>query len=279
MEDEALTRLLPIGTFSKMTRLSIKALRLYDQLDLLSPAEVDPSSGYRYYRPGQANRAEAIRLLRGIDMPLDEIREVVDAPADVTTKLLDRHRDRLMERLGAQQKMIAFLNDLMDGKEQLMPYEITVKNVPAQTVAGLTKRVTHATVGAEIAGAFPTLMHSVMGGGAQPTGAPFIIFHDVIDEETDGDIEVCLPVSGGDAISGDVVVRDIAGGPVASTVHTGRYSEVGPAYHALLSWIADHGHATVDGPREIYLNDPNEVGEDEQLTEIQWPIDTGGGRD
>ena len=65
--------LVPIGRFSRMTRLSIKALRLYDGLGLLTPAWVDPSSSYRYYRLGQANRAEAIRVLRQVDMPLEEI--------------------------------------------------------------------------------------------------------------------------------------------------------------------------------------------------------------
>jgi MerR HTH family regulatory protein len=65
--------LLPIGRFAKATRLSVKALRHYDELGLLRPAFVDPSSGYRYYRPAQANQAEAIRVLRSVDMPLEEI--------------------------------------------------------------------------------------------------------------------------------------------------------------------------------------------------------------
>jgi DNA-binding transcriptional MerR regulator len=62
--------LLPIGRFAKATRLSVKALRHYDELGLLRPAFVDPSSGYRYYRPAQANQAEAIRILRSVEMPL-----------------------------------------------------------------------------------------------------------------------------------------------------------------------------------------------------------------
>ena len=69
--------LLPIGRFSKATRLSVKALRHYDELGLLRPAFVDPSSGYRYYRPAQANQAEAIRILRSVEMPLEEIGELL----------------------------------------------------------------------------------------------------------------------------------------------------------------------------------------------------------
>ena len=66
----------------------------------------------------------------------------------------------------------------------------------------------------------------------------------------------------------------VKGGPVASTIHKGRYSEVGPAYHALTTWISDHGHTPAGPPREIYLNDPTQVSEDEQLTEVVWPIDS-----
>jgi DNA-binding transcriptional MerR regulator len=69
--------LLPIGRFSKMTRLSVKALRHYDELGLLAPAVVDPFSGYRYYTYSQANRAEAIRILRGLDVPLEDVRELL----------------------------------------------------------------------------------------------------------------------------------------------------------------------------------------------------------
>ena len=57
-------QLVPIGRFSEATRLSVKALRHYDDIGLLRPAVTDPQSGYRYYRLGQANRAEAIRQLR-----------------------------------------------------------------------------------------------------------------------------------------------------------------------------------------------------------------------
>ena len=62
-----------------MTRLSIKALRRYDELGLLAPAVVDPSSSYRYYTYSQANPAEAIRILRGLDVPLERIQELLES--------------------------------------------------------------------------------------------------------------------------------------------------------------------------------------------------------
>jgi DNA-binding transcriptional MerR regulator len=61
--------LVPIGRFSRLCRLTIPALRHYDELGLLRPAAVDVDTGYRYYSLVQAGEAERIRLLRSIEMP------------------------------------------------------------------------------------------------------------------------------------------------------------------------------------------------------------------
>ena len=82
--------LIPIGRFSRVSRLSIKALRYYADAGLLEPAWVDPSSGYRYYTYAQATQAEVIRVLRSLEMPLDEIGEVLAAGDDgVVAKVMD----------------------------------------------------------------------------------------------------------------------------------------------------------------------------------------------
>ncbi len=74
-----------IGEFAARSRLSAKALRLYDRLGLLAPARVDPATGYRIYCESQVADAQLIALLRRIDMPLATIREVIAA---------DPHRGR-----------------------------------------------------------------------------------------------------------------------------------------------------------------------------------------
>ncbi|WP_079061524.1 MerR family transcriptional regulator [Streptomyces griseoruber] len=68
--------LLTIGAFAKACRLSPKALRLYDELELLRPARVDPDTGYRYYTAGQLEQARLVAWLRRLGMPLARIREV-----------------------------------------------------------------------------------------------------------------------------------------------------------------------------------------------------------
>src|SRR5215218_2466285 len=70
---EATEQLMPIGRFARLTGLTVKALRHYDEVGLLRPAAVDPETGYRSYAPEQVRRAETIRKLRRLDLPLDDV--------------------------------------------------------------------------------------------------------------------------------------------------------------------------------------------------------------
>lgn len=268
-----MSQLVPIGRFSKMTRLSVKALRLYDEIGLLEPASVDVSSGYRYYEPLQANRAEAIRILRSVDMPLEEIAEVlaIEDPS-MAKATLKRHHDRLVTRLADHQRMLAYLETII-GREKIMPYDIAVEHVPERTVAAFRTNTSLRTIQADIGAGFGRLMQHMATAGGQPTGAPLIVYWDIIDEETSGDIELCVPVAPGLAGGEEVEVKTLPAESVAFTIHHGAYSELGPAYHTLTGWISEHGHGMAGPPREIYLNDPTEVSEDEQLTRVEWPID------
>src|SRR5689334_11902416 len=101
---------LAIGDFSRMTHLTVKALRHYHEIGLLIPSEVDAVSGYRFYEPGQVRTAQLIRRLRDLGMPLDEIRSVLEAP-DVASRgrLLAEHTARMEAELVAAQATVASL--------------------------------------------------------------------------------------------------------------------------------------------------------------------------
>jgi effector-binding domain-containing protein len=261
--------LIPIGRFSRMARLSIKALRFYDEQGLLAPAWVDPSSGYRFYTAGQAGRAEAIRVLRAIDMPVAQIHSVLDDP-ELAGKRLAGHREKLRERVAEQERMLRFLERLID-RGGIMPYDVSVKQVPAQSVAGLTITTSLAGISAELGRAFGAVAGAVGKAGGHPAGAPFVIYHDVIDEHTDGHIEICVPVSGGEFDS-PVEAKTIDGGTIAFVTHRGPYAEISPAYHVVTGWIEENGRQPAGPPREVYLNDPQTTAPEDLLTEVQFPI-------
>ena len=271
-EGDSTDGLLSIGRFSQMTRLSIKSLRLYAERGLLEPVYVDERNGYRYYHPSQAGRAEAIKGLRGAQMPLDQIAAVFEHNPVGAKVLLESHREELLDDAKRAEQSAAFLSDVISGRRTLMPYEIRSKTLPSIRVASVTKEVTLETIGEVMGPGWGEVMGAIMRSGNHPTGAPFTVYVDVIDEETHGRIELCIPTTDGFESDGDVTATTTEEVEAASTIHQGRYSDVGLAYHALMTWIESHGYEPAGPPHEIYLNDPNEVDEGDQLTEVAWPI-------
>src|SRR2546421_3231606 len=89
---------IPIGDFSRMTYLSVKALRHYHDVGVLEPAEVDPATGYRFYTPSQVGPAQVVRRLRDLGMPLDAVRDVLRAPDAATRDAALIAHLRRMER-------------------------------------------------------------------------------------------------------------------------------------------------------------------------------------
>ena len=118
---EATDTLMPIGRFARLTGLSIKALRHYDELGLLRPATVDAGTGYRSYSTDQVEQAETIRLLRRLELPLDEIATILatDEPGELRSVLLD-HQRRTASRSAELKSVLQRLQPLLDGKERIM---------------------------------------------------------------------------------------------------------------------------------------------------------------
>ncbi len=106
---------LAIGDFSRMTHLSVKALRHYHDVGLLTPAEIDPVSGYRFYEPSQLPTAQVIRRFRDLGMPLEEIKEVLQAP-DVAARneVIVAHLQRMESQLAVTQSVVASLRSLLE---------------------------------------------------------------------------------------------------------------------------------------------------------------------
>ncbi|MFJ8080978.1 MerR family transcriptional regulator [Streptomyces sp. NPDC096205] len=106
--------MLTIGAFAKVSRLSPKALRLYDELELLRPARVDPDTGYRYYAAGQLERARLVAWLRRLGMPLASIREVCDLQerdARAAAAEIRAHWARVEAETAVRRDLAAFLVD------------------------------------------------------------------------------------------------------------------------------------------------------------------------
>src|SRR3954449_10259203 len=121
MESLDTSSLMPIGRFSRLTGLTVKALRHYDELGLLLPAAVDPETGYRSYSTVQVGRAEWIRTLRLLELPLDEIATILatDDAATLKRLLVDQQR-RTRVRQAELGWILQRLQPLIEGKEPVM---------------------------------------------------------------------------------------------------------------------------------------------------------------
>jgi DNA-binding transcriptional MerR regulator len=128
---------LSIGDFSRMTHLSIKALRHYHDVGLLPPAEIDSQSGYRYYEPDQVAKAQVIRRFRDLDMPVDEIKAVLTAPDPSSrNELIMTHLERMQAQLKETEATVTSLRSLLDPDSASLAIEYrSVPETPALAVA------------------------------------------------------------------------------------------------------------------------------------------------
>lgn len=119
--------LLTIGEFARASRLSAKALRLYDELGLLRPAVVDPGNGYRRYAPEQLERARLVAWLRRVGMPLAEITTVVGLPARAAAEAVERYWQRVEADTESRRRLAADLVEYLSGKDTAMSAALAVK--------------------------------------------------------------------------------------------------------------------------------------------------------
>jgi effector-binding domain-containing protein len=268
--------LMPIGRFARASRLSIKSLRNYDESGLLPAVLVDPESGYRYYRLEQLGRAETIRSLRALDVPLAQVAEIL--AGDRSEETLTLHLAALTDQRDEYDRKLQELQRLIARKDFVMSDTVIVKLIPAQLAATSRTTTTLKTVFADIPAGFGRVLAVLDGAGIDPVGAPFTVFHQAPDADSAGDIALCVPI--GVAVRGaaDIEVTKFDENVVASVVHHGSYEDMGESYATVSAWIHRHGHRIVGPTREIYLNSPAEVAEDALLTEIQFPIDSDAGQ-
>jgi DNA-binding transcriptional MerR regulator len=266
--------LMPIGEFARLTGLTVKALRHYDEVGLLHPAMVDPQTGYRWYASEQLRPALRVRRLRALDVPVAEIKRLL-AGADQTA-LLCAHRERISARAKRDQQIINQLDRLISGEERSVPedvlYRIEVKELPAQELAVITERVPTSGLADWLRGAFDELFACAGEVGAGP---PFAVLPPP-DIEDVVDVEAALPLAGEVVPSGRIALRHDPGFRALVALHHGPYQSLAQAHRALWNALDCQGVEVAGPPREIYLTNPDEVSDpSHNLTEVVWPLADG----
>lgn len=274
-EDAPVARdLVPIGGFASRCRLSIKALRHYDELGLLRPRHVDVTTGYRYYDRWQAPAAIAIALLRSLDVPLPAIRELLadDDPAALA-RVLDRERERRAREIAQAETALRSIERLMRAGT-VFPYDVTLREEPAQTLLVVEGRATadlHVAVGTALAG---ELLGRLERLGRTPIG-PILCLLPRSDDD-DLILQMCTPIA--DPPPSGERVLTLPAGSVAVARHVGPYEEMGLADLALHAWAEERGLEQRGPIREVYRNDPAEVSPEALETDVMLPVTPPSGR-
>lgn len=186
--------LLSIGVFARRSRLSIKALRLYDRQGVLIPAFVDPSSGYRQYRETQLETARLVGRLRRLDMPLGLIREVIRASGQQRVDLVSGYWDEVERKRAYQRELASHLWIQLSGNHGgFEAFPVAEREVSEQLVLNESSHVSELEIDCWIAATLVKLETAAeqFGGVAGPS---MIIFMGDLSDDGDGPVEVCVPI-------------------------------------------------------------------------------------
>jgi effector-binding domain-containing protein/DNA-binding transcriptional MerR regulator len=278
---------IPIGRFSLITRLSQKALRLYDERRLLVPEGRDLCTGYRYYTGAQIARGVSIKTLCGLGFSLSEIDMLLVAKTnhDAATirELFGRRRREIRSEVQRLQQIEAILEN-EDASLELIYMSLNeplIKDVPPQRIVG--KKGTGA-YSETICRLMPALCSQIFSdenqrNGLKVTGPFMTLYYDCEYREKDANIECAAPITGRIVLSDpDMEVRTLPGGKYLSLIHKGPYSKLHEAWSRIGAYAEEQNCVPCGLHREVYLTDPDVVTEDELLTELQIPIETDAGR-
>ena len=188
-----------IGEFARRSRLSAKALRLYDELGLLPPARVDKGSGYRFYESGQLLQARLIAALRQLQVPLAEIKAIL--PLEPVQAAVHVRQLWAATEAGhaARRALAEYLTDELSGRRSVM-YEVSTREMPERSLLCLKRNV----AGMDQAWAFgkefiALLRHYQLPRMEGRPGAFFCIYWGEVSEDSDGPMEWCRPVRADEA--------------------------------------------------------------------------------
>lgn len=271
-----------IGEFSRLTQVSVRMLRYYDDMGLLRPAEVDAASGYRFYSVGQIGTLRRILFLRELGLSVAETARVLPNWRD------DLLRERLLEQeaavrasiLAEEQKLRKITQAIEDiGRARVDVHSgVTLKALPAYPVLSLRRVI-------------PSYHHEGMlwkelAAIAEKRRWPvsmdnetFALYHDPDYRERDVDVEICMVCDFTASDSEGAAFRLTEAVPLAAcTMITGSFENIAPAYLALAEWLALHSEYDMLAPSRqiVHRGQWNEPDPAQYLTEIQVPVTRRG---
>jgi effector-binding domain-containing protein len=264
-----------IGEFSKLSRVSARALRLYDRMGLLRPAEVDRYTGYRYYTAAQFMRLNRIVALKDMGFTLEEIAALLDGGLDGAELrgIFKAKRAAQLQNMQTAAELLTRVESrlkLIETEDTMGKYDVILKDIAPLHAVSLRTVIRSVRL---LGKPWQEMMCYIERRKIEPSGPLQTIYHDGIYKERDLDVEAVVPVATKAPEEEGFKNGVIPGTTAAPAAHKGPYTGLIEAYGALLHWIEDNGY-TVTGPeRELYYEGHFSTDDPEQfVTEIQIPV-------
>ncbi len=275
--------MLRISDFAQLSRVSPKALRLYDRMGLLKPIQVDSLNGYRYYSASQLPRLNRILVFKELGFSLEEISKLLNdniSTKEIRGMLLLKHSE-IQQRVLADKMRLARVETRLQELEiegKMPNYEVILKPVSSQLVAATVGVIpNYDECGAIFDRMFEEAFSYVFSQGIKQVGSGISIYHDTKLRDRYIPVEAAAPIYEKIPNSENVWVYELPGiEEMACVVHHGAFSSLGKAYNALLEWVEKNGYQIVGSTREIYLEYEKDGDESKYVTEIQVPVEKYG---
>ena len=269
-----------IGEFATIGRVSVRMLRHYDSIGLLTPARVDDRSGYRYYGADQLRTLNRLLALKDLGFTLEQVRRILDddvGPGELRGMLRLRQAE-LAEQIEADRSRLARVEArlrIIESEATMSSVEITVKPVPTVRIAalsGIAAGTDNTEVGPVVQGLFEQFGRYLGSGTVTPAGPPVVAYAPT----EDGRLRCQVGFTVDTAPATDAVeVLDLPALEAAATLtHRGVMADIGGSYQRLALWIEDNGYRTDGTAREVYLVSHPEP-QQNWVTEIQMPVTVG----
>lgn len=262
--------MLKIGTFSKLSQLSIKTLRFYETKGLLKPLSIYKETNYRLYSSEQLMIAARIKAYRQLGFSLKEIKELLEN-ADETELLINKAAD-LKQQLTDLSSRLSIINYLL--KEDAMNYQVTIKTIPEMIVYCTEKRVHDFKEMMEL---IPQIGQSCHQLNPQlKVTEPEYNFCEYLDgeyKENDFRIRYCEAVDKSGISNEEITFKTLPSTKVLSILVKGSYDQFNRAYAYLLNYAKENGYKPAGLIRESYIDGIwNKETVEDWLSEIQLPI-------
>jgi len=272
---------IPIGRFSLISHLSLKALRIYDRKGLLVPAAKDRITGYRNYTASQIGNGVVIRTLSLLGFSLDDIGSILRAKETGDDETIRTHINRRLAEIGVEIDRLHKVEEILRHQEnslELMPMscsEPVIKEITPIRVISKREKGRYEEICSRLIGELCAVLESedARQTALRMAGPPMSIYHDGEYRETDADVEVAFPILGRVNKNIDYIrVSTLNGGRFLSLIYKGPYMGIHEGWSRAYAYASENGISLGIPGRELYLNDPCKIPPDELLTEIQIPI-------